>query len=160
VESLEDWKSGRAHQLVADTIRYFLSPVCPHCLGRKRKVINGRAIGPECQKCGGTGERVLDHGGRGRALLQHMKACAATAAADLREGAYGLRRPDTSTERRERQRSHERIDDLRRADAEAKADEKQDSAAVAERFRESMTKPERLRRARLAMFRQQNVDES
>lgn len=129
-------------QLVADTLRHFLSPVCPACEGRKRAVIPGtsRAVGRECRKCRGTGEANLQNGGRGRALLKHILSCTARASGDLREGAHRLRRSDKSEQDRFQHRHHEKVAELQRADAEAKADEGQDAEAVAEHFKNSMGK--------------------
>lgn len=131
-----EWENPE--QIVADTLRHFLAPVCSACEGRKRKVIQSRAIGPECRKCRGTGEADLQHGGRGRALLGYIKQCSGQAAADLRSGAHRLRRPAKEEEDRDNLKKHRRIDELRRADAEARADGEQDTAAVAEAFRQSM----------------------
>jgi len=132
------WDS--AEQLVADTLRHFLSPVCPACEGRKRSVIPGtsRAVGRECRKCRGTGEADLQHGGRGRALMGHIRQCIGQASSDLREGAHRLRRGGKNDADRIMHRHHEKVADLQRADAEAKEDLLQDTDAVAARFRDSM----------------------
>jgi hypothetical protein len=86
------WEGGE--HLVAAVIQRFLSPVCSACEGRGLRVIPGtnRTGKKACGECKGSGETKVPHGGCGRALLNHMKACTATAARDLREGAYRLRR--------------------------------------------------------------------
>jgi len=127
-----------AEQLVADTLRSFLSPACPKCQGRKRKVIQSRAIGQECKACRGTGEADVQHGGRGRVLLAYLRQCTGQAAADMGEGVRKLRHALKQDVDRFNQRQRDRIDELRRADAEAEADAKQDTAAVATHFQQAM----------------------
>lgn len=129
---------NEAENLVADTIRHFLSPVCTACEGRKRKVVQSRAIGPECRKCRGTGEADLRHGGRGRSLLSYMKQCTGQAADDLRSGAHKLRRSANEEEGRKEHRKHARVGELRRADTEARADAQRDTEADAAHFRDSL----------------------
>lgn len=140
LERWGDMAAAGADQVVADTLRHFLAPVCPVCEGRKRKVIQSRAIGAECKPCRGTGEADLQHGGRGRALLGYMKQCLGQAASDMREGAHRLRRTDTSEKERQEHRSNETATKLRRADAEAKADDAADREGIAEKFRASMVR--------------------
>lgn len=144
LEKWGDLATAGADQIVADTIRHFLAPVCPTCQGRKRKVIQSRAIGAECSKCRGTGEADLQHGGRGRALSAYMKQCLGQAASDMREGAHRLRRSDKGETERQEYRANEQVEKLRRADAEAKADEAQDREAVADTFRASLGRPRKV----------------
>jgi hypothetical protein len=127
------WAGG--DQLVADTLRLFLAPACPACEGRKRRVIQSRAVGSECRRCRGTGEADLPHGGRGRALLAYMRTSANQAAADMRDGAHKLRRDSKQELDRLNHRAADRREVLQRADAEAKVDEHVDATTLAEHFR-------------------------
>lgn len=140
-----------AERLVAGILRHYLSPKCPACGGSGVREFAGnqrRGAGKPCSACKDRKAKVMgelnvpDHG-RGRALLAHMNQCTGQAAADVSQGAHRLRRDDKNEVDRSNHKFHEKIEELRRADAEAKADEKQDAAAVAEHFRVSMDKPRR-----------------
>lgn len=142
-EALQQWVLQRGwveqgylyvEQLVADTIRQFLAPACSACEGRKRKVVQSRAVGPECRRCRGTGESDLQHGGRGRALLAYMRTCANQAAADMLDGTHKLRHDLKHGFDRYNQRVRERTEVLRRSDAEERTD-LSDDKATAEHFR-------------------------
>lgn len=133
-----------AEQLVSSVLRYFLSPKCPACGGSGVREFAGnlrKGAGKPCRVCENNtvrGELNIPHGGRGRALLQYMKQCTGQAAYDLRAGAHKLRRSTKELEDRKMRQHHERIAELQRADVEAREDEKQDNAAVAAHFRNSM----------------------
>jgi hypothetical protein len=137
------WDGGE--HLVAATIKRYLSPKCPVCEGRKKRVIagTGRTGSRDCGECKGTGDAKIPHGGAGRALLQHIRACIGTAMADLREGAGTQRRSDASNHLRDAKRGRDTTALLARVDAEATADAAQDTAAIREQFRLSLGKRKR-----------------
>lgn len=149
---VEDGWNG-VQQLVAGVLQYFLSPHCPTCGGsgvREFAGNNRRGAGKPCWACKSRkdagqikvmGEMPIPGHGRGRAMLQYLTQCTGQAAADLREGAHRLRRSSASTEARKKRRDGEKAEQLRRADVEAEADGKQDRAAVAEHFKNSMANP-------------------
>ena len=132
---------GEEH-LVAAVIQRFLSPVCPVCEGRKFRVIpgTGRTGSKACSECKGSGEAKVPHGGPGRALLAYIRACIGTAMGDLREGSAAAKRSQANVEKRQQQADSDRLAQDQRADAEAAADGKQDTAAVREHFRITLGK--------------------
>lgn len=142
-----DWDDGE--YLVAKVLQYFLSPYCPACGGsgvREFAGNNRRGAGKACSKCRDhavRGEVNIPCYGRGRALLAHIRSCVARAAKDVGEGAWKFSRGDQSEEDRAKHRHHEQIEKLQRADAEAKEEILQDTAAVAAHFRDSMVKTRR-----------------
>lgn len=145
------WEDGE--RLVAGVLQYFLSPKCSVCGGsgvREFAGNNRRGAGKPCRVCKQRlddrkikvmGEAPIPDHGRGRALLAHITSCVARAAGDIREGAYRRHRADE--EGRADRRKHEKIAQLQRADAEARADEATDTAAVAAHFAKSMIKTRR-----------------
>lgn len=143
-----------AEGIVAQVLQRFLSPKCPKCGGCGLIVIDGtggRSAGKRCKAQGCrdsavAGELVVPHGGRGRALLQYMTQCMGQAGSDMREGVHRLHRRSESEEARDNRKQRERSEELQRADAEAQADAKQDTAAVAAHFRDSLTVVKRTRR--------------
>lgn len=138
------WEDADAEHLAASVLRYFLAPKCQTCGGsgvREFAGNNRRGAGKPCAACRDNtvrGELNVPHGGRGKAVLAYLRQCTGQAAHDMREGARRLRRSETSDEGRLQHRQHEKVERLQRADAEAKADEAQDTAAVADAFRNSM----------------------
>jgi hypothetical protein len=130
---------SNAQELVADTLRHFLAPACAKCQGRGKAVIPGtsRAVGKACRKCSATGQARLDHGGRGAALLSHIRSCTGQASRDMREGAHKLRRTEAQDREHEGQWIAHVREEKRRAEIEARADDAQDSAAIAAHFRNS-----------------------
>jgi hypothetical protein len=145
--ALLHWATERgwedAEHLIAQVLQRFLSPVCPECDGSGLRVTPGtlgreitmRCKAEACQKDKGMAK--VPYGGRGQRLLDHLEVCKATAAHDLRQGLRKARQPG-NTEARENMRAAEAVEMLTRADREAEADAKQDTAAVAEHFRRSM----------------------
>lgn len=136
------WDDGE--RLVSSVLRYFLSPKCPSCGGsgvRDFAGNNRRGAGKPCRACEGNtvrGELNVPGHGRGKALLQYLRQCTGQAASDLRTTTHRERRSTGELADRTMRKHHARIAELQRADAEAKADAEADTAAVAEKFRNSM----------------------
>lgn len=137
-----------AEHLVAAVLRRFLSPVCPACQGRKKRVApgTGRLDKKDCGECRGTGAAKVPYGYQGQRLLEYIASCTGAAAADLREGAHKLHRGAKNVEDRSNQRARDDAVRMQRAGAEEKADLLADTEAVAEHFRKSMTASPRRRR--------------
>lgn len=145
----KDWENGE--QLVAGVLQYFLSPKCPTCGGsgvREFAGNNRRGAGKPCTACRARkdagqikvmGEMPIPGHGRGRALLQYLTQCTGQAAHDMREGAHRLHR--RNEEDRARQKQREQVEQQQRADVEAQADEAQDNAAVADKFKMGERRP-------------------
>lgn len=151
-----------AENIVGRVLQHFLAPVCPVCRGSGLTTVPGQMGRTFTRPCAATsrdsdkrcgdgfkvpkGQLKVPYGQRGRQLLSHMLACIGTASAEMREGAYRLRRPAQREEERGKQRHHAKVAQLVRADAEQTADARQDKAAVAQEFREGMMKVERRRK--------------
>lgn len=141
---LTRWLGGpHALRAVSDVLAWWLEPRCATCKGCGKRIVEGtggRSSGKACHACmfsANPGERPLPHGGIGRKLLSHIRACYHTAANDLRPIET---RSATHEEQRGIAKKHKKVAELRRADEEAKADEQENWEAVAADFARSMRK--------------------
>lgn len=140
-----------AEGLVAAILQHYLSPKCSKCGGSGLIVIEGtggRSDGKRCRvdacrRSPVPGELVVPHGGKGKALLAHMRQCTGQAAADMREGTRSLRHSLAKDVERYNQRARQRTEELQRADAEARADLLDDAARVAAHFEKALGAPRR-----------------
>lgn len=73
--------------VVGAVLQWWLNPICPVCLGVKKKVVQGtgRTGSKDCRECKGEGQRKLPHGYAGRKVLSYMQHCQRQAVADLRK---------------------------------------------------------------------------
>lgn len=74
---LVKWKVEDADAVAFAVLRWWLSPACSACHGRKFEVIpdTGRLSSKQCKPCGATGKARIPHGEVGRKLANYMDDC-------------------------------------------------------------------------------------
>lgn len=80
------WKVEDAEAVAFAVLRWWLSPACSACHGRKFEVIpdTGRLSSKQCKPCGATGKTRIPHGEVGRKLANHMDDCVMSARHSIR----------------------------------------------------------------------------
>lgn len=86
------WKIEDADAVAYAVLRWWLSPVCHACHGRKFEVIpdTARLSSKQCKPCGATGKTRVPHGEAGRRLANWIDECVYAARDSISKGLRGM----------------------------------------------------------------------
>lgn len=86
------WKAQDAEQVASAVLRWWLSPNCHACQGRKFEVIpdTGRLSNKQCKPCRATGKLEVPHGEAGRRLANWMDMCVQLARTSIGKRLHSL----------------------------------------------------------------------
>lgn len=96
VIQLLKWKVEDADVVAFAVLRWWLSPLCNACQGRKFELVpgTGRLSSKLCKPCGATGKARIPHGEAGRKLANFMDDCVGRARQSIANSLRTLAKPD------------------------------------------------------------------